>query len=169
MVSLMELYGKCYIFSKKKNDAVVGVFITFVNSNVGKFNRDKYKHNETVIKRHSEVICTSPSAITRYQFPLKLAWAVTIHKLQGLTTDKVVISLNNIFSSGMAYVGFSRATTLSGIHILENSFKDKCIYADDKVSHGLQLMPLTKNQPFWRKTWIDFPFEDENFSVISIM
>ena len=152
----------------KKNDAVVGVFITFDNSNVGKLNREKYKHNETLIKRHSEVICTSPSAITRYQFPLKLAWAVTIHKVQGLTTDKVVISLNNIFSSGMAYVALSRATTLSGIHILENSFSDKCIYADDKVSHGLQLMPLTKNQPFWGKSWIDFHYKDENFSVISI-
>ena len=68
----------------------------------------------------------------------------------------------------MAYVALSRAITLSGIHILENSFSDKCIYADDKVSHGLQLMPLTKNQPFWGKTWIDFPFDDEKFSVISI-
>jgi len=49
------------------------------------------------------------------QFPLRLAWAITIHKSQGLTFDKVIIDAGEAFAPGQVYVALSRCTTLDGI------------------------------------------------------
>jgi len=52
------------------------------------------------------------------QFPLRLAWAVTIHKAQGLTYDTVAIDLGSgAFSHGQTYVALSRCTTLEGVYL----------------------------------------------------
>lgn len=67
------------------------------------------------------------------QFPLKLAWAVTIHKSQGLTFDKVIINSNRAFSHGQVYVALSRCKTLDGI-ILTDRFKTSSIILDHKVT-----------------------------------
>lgn len=53
------------------------------------------------------------------QFPMKLAWAITIHKSQGQTYDKVNI-FNGFFAKGQMYVALSRCKTLDGIHIMGN-------------------------------------------------
>ena len=52
------------------------------------------------------------------QFPIRLAWAVTIHKSQGLTFDEVTIDAGRAFASGQVYVALSRCRTLEGIHLL---------------------------------------------------
>ena len=58
---------------------------------------------------------------TRSQFPLTLAWAVTIHKCQGLTLPEIVIDMTPAkgrFKAGEAYVAFSRVRTLEKLHII---------------------------------------------------
>jgi len=67
------------------------------------------------------------------QYPLMLAWAVTIHKSQGKTFDKVVIDIGRgTFTHGQTYVALSRCTTLSGI-ILKKPILKKHIWTDYKV------------------------------------
>ncbi|MXW46742.1 MAG: AAA family ATPase [Gammaproteobacteria bacterium] len=59
-------------------------------------------------------IVSSPAG-TFTQFPFRLAWAVTVHKSQGKTFDRMVIDLDRVFATGQTYVALSRCTTLEGL------------------------------------------------------
>ena len=73
------------------------------------------------------------SEITHYQFPLTLAWATTIHKVQGLTLNEIVVDMDGTsrFSLGQAYVAFSRVKTLAGLYIVK--FNASGIKKSEKV------------------------------------
>ena len=75
--------------------------------------------------------------IVRTQFPVTLAWACTVHKVQGLMLDKIVISFalnkQRAFQNGQAYVALSRVRTLDGLFILDK-FDPNQIRADDRVT-----------------------------------
>ncbi len=66
------------------------------------------------------------------QYPLKLAWAITIHKSQGLTFEHAVIDASASFAHGQAYVALSRCKTLEGM-VLSAPFSAKAIITDDAV------------------------------------
>ena len=63
------------------------------------------------------------------QYPLRLAWAITIHKSQGLTFEKAIIDAGGSFAAGQTYVALSRCTTLDGI-VLFSKIRPNCILTD---------------------------------------
>ncbi|KAJ3080282.1 hypothetical protein HK102_003165, partial [Quaeritorhiza haematococci] len=78
----------------------------------------------------------------RWQIPLKLAWALTIHKSQGMSIDFASIDLSTCFVAGQAYTAMSRARTREGLHILR--FKDTGIRADPLVLHFYQQLEASQ-------------------------
>lgn len=68
------------------------------------------------------------------QYPLRLAWAITVHKSQGLTFDRAVLDVNAAFASGQVYVALSRCRTLEGLlltaPLLPSSVRTDAVVAD---------------------------------------
>lgn len=95
----------------------------------------KYIRNETNPKEIDvEVVGTFT------QFPIKLAWAITIHKSQGKTFDRVIIDLGfGAFEFGQTYVALSRCRTLDGIY-LRKPIKPKDIMSDNAVEEYYDFM-----------------------------
>lgn len=66
------------------------------------------------------------------QYPIRLAWAVTIHKSQGLTFDKAIIDAGSSFAPGQVYVALSRCRTLEGI-VLKSQITPRSIITDQAI------------------------------------
>ncbi|MDR1460892.1 MAG: AAA family ATPase [Campylobacteraceae bacterium] len=72
------------------------------------------------------------------QFPLKLSYAMTIHKSQGMSIENLVCDISNIFERSQFYVAISRAMSAKGLYIKYSkddfeTYLEKCVYVDDKV------------------------------------
>lgn len=90
------------------------------------------ENNAIAIEQYHHEFIRNGRHIVRSQFPLILCFACTIHKVQGMSLDKVVIDIGNgIFERGMSYVALSRVTSLDGLGILE--FDPKNILPHDQV------------------------------------
>ncbi|XP_029911061.1 uncharacterized protein LOC115361659 [Myripristis murdjan] len=83
----------------------------------------------------------SKKGVVRHQFPVKLAFACTSHKVQGMTVQSAVVSLKHVFEAGMAYVSLSRTTSLDGLYITD--FDENKIYADGDIAVAMQSMKTT--------------------------
>lgn len=81
----------------------------------------------------SEQKVSQTSAGSFIQFPLKLAWAITIHKSQGLTFNEAVIDVSAAFAHGQTYVALSRCRNLEGL-VLKEKVEAKNIITDPSVA-----------------------------------
>ena len=86
----------------------------------------KYSVNEETMKIQEDIIGTFK------QFPLKLAWAITIHKSQGLTFDRAIINAKSAFTHGQVYVALSRCKTFEGM-VLSSPIPSRGIETDEAV------------------------------------
>ena len=77
----------------------------------------------------------------RCQFPLTLGWACTIHKVQGKTLDKIVVSMNSRFMAGQAYVALSRVKNLDGLYLL--GFKGDKIKVNSDVVQEMERLRIS--------------------------
>lgn len=71
------------------------------------------------------------------QYPIRLAWAITIHKSQGLTFDKAIIDAGSSFAAGQVYVALSRLTSLEGLKLYSQITPDS-IRCDSRVLNFIQ-------------------------------
>lgn len=80
------------------------------------------------------------------QYPLKLAWAITIHKSQGLTFERAIIDVQNAFTPGQVYVALSRCKSLEGI-VLSSTLASRGMGPDEAILRFDQ--QIRENPPSW--------------------
>lgn len=121
------------------------------------------------VDKQNKIIHTEVTA-TYTQLPLKLAWAVSIHKGQGLTFDEVCIDAEHSFTFGQVYVALSRCRTLNGIHLISPIMYQR-IMADEIVKnyiHNIDSEGYIKDFSFLskellRSETIDVEVDDRHF------
>ena len=93
--------------------------------------REKWKNIRYIFNAEKDRI-EEEELGTFVQYPIRLAWAITIHKSQGLTFTKAIVDAGSSFAPGQVYVALSRCTSLEGI-VLGSRIGRHCIKTEEKV------------------------------------
>lgn len=121
--------GKIGIISKLENDKI---FVQCEGESAEievqkeKWENIRYTLNKSTRQLDSDVL----GSFTQY--PLRLAWAITIHKSQGLTFERAIIDAGAAFAPGQVYVALSRCTNLEGM-VLQSQVKLSSLYSDTRI------------------------------------
>lgn len=97
----------------------------------------EWENCKYVINEQTQEMETQVQGVFK-QYPLRLAWAITIHKSQGLTFDKAIIDAAASFASGQVYVALSRCRTLDGM-VLATPLRQTSVMTDMRVEDYIQL------------------------------
>ena len=97
----------------------------------------EWENCKYVINEQTQEMETEVQGVFR-QYPLRLAWAITIHKSQGLTFDKAIIDAAASFASGQVYVALSRCRTLEGM-VLATPLRQSAVMTDLRVEDYIEL------------------------------
>ncbi len=89
-----------------------------------------------VINEQTQEMETEVQGLFR-QYPLRLAWAITIHKSQGLTFDRAIVDAAAAFASGQVYVALSRCRTLEGM-VLATPLRQDAVITDQRVEEYIE-------------------------------
>ena len=110
--------GSCGVIQGFNDETINITFDNGVNTNIP-MHEFEYYYNDKVVA-------------LRQQYPLKLAYGITIHKSQGMTLDKLVVDCKRVFECGQVYVAMSRMKTLGGLYL--RHFEPTQVLADNKVA-----------------------------------
>lgn len=110
--------GACGVIQGFNQDTISIKFDNGIVSNIPK-HKFEYYYNERVVAE-------------RMQYPLKLAYGITIHKSQGTTLDRLVVDCARIFERGQSYVAMSRVKTLEGLYL--KNFEPEKVLVDNRVA-----------------------------------
>ncbi|CAF3974784.1 unnamed protein product [Rotaria sp. Silwood2] len=144
--------GRIVDFIENSNSQVSHIKIKCDSSKVGRLHRIScpfcHEQDTICVTRESDTMdqqdidCRSKKGLK--QFPIRLSWAITIHKAQGITVDQLVISTKDFFGSGMGYTALSRVRTLEGLFLIDLHF-DK-FYSNENIDRVLSQMKEMKRK-----------------------
>ncbi len=114
--------GSCGTIMKFNENSISIKFDNGAEANIPK-HKFEYYYNDRIVAE-------------RTQYPLKLAYGITIHKSQGMTLDNLVVDCSRIFERGQAYVAISRVKTLAGLYL--KNFEPQKVLVDNHVAEFYQ-------------------------------
>jgi len=111
----------------------IKVSILKPNGTIGMINVEQYEWDVVKHTMNEQLEIDTQNVGKFTQYPLRLAWAMTIHKSQGKTFDRVIIDMGKgAFEFGQTYVALSRCRTLEGI-VLRRPLKPQDIFVDERI------------------------------------